>query len=284
MQKSSIFVGILLILTAVADPDQRIRGAFALQGSSPTTAGYLLAPQFGNDPLRRRLDLWMTPTRSALPIRSYRVDMTQLLHMIIVSDDFRTFLHLHPMLQANGHFLLEQQFPSAAMYHVYADAQPEGFGRQVFRFDLNLEGSTRQPRDLSERGTTSRAGPYVVRISTNKLSTHVSTRVIVEILKDAVPATDLHPYLGALAHVVFLNAGDLSYVHVHPAPISAQSMPGNTNAMGENAMKPLPASGVLSPDMQLDVKLSEPGTYKLWLQFRGGNQVYVAPFVVTCSY
>ena len=70
----------------------------------------------------------MTPVGSTEGIRAYRVDMTKLLHMIIVSDDFRTFLHVHPILQADGHFLLDQKFPSPALYHIYADAEPEGFG------------------------------------------------------------------------------------------------------------------------------------------------------------
>ena len=30
------------------------------------------------------------------------------------------------------------------------------------------------------------------------------------------PAMDVHPYLGALAHAFFLDAGDRSSVHVHP--------------------------------------------------------------------
>ena len=48
-------------------------------------------------------------------------------------------------------------------------------------------------------------------------------------------------------------------------------------------MQALPDTAVSSPDMMLHVELREAGTYKLWLQFRGGSQLYVAPFVVTAS-
>ncbi len=281
MRKYPFLAGVILILVAAAGPAQAIPGTFALQGGTPSAAVYLLAPQIGNDFLRRQLDVWMTPVGSTEAIRAYRVDMTKLLHMIIVSDDFRTFLHVHPILQADGHFLLDQKFPSPALYHIYADAEPEGFGHQVFRFELNLNGSNNRPRDLSERATTAITGPYVVSISTDKLSTRTATRLIVHILKGGVPATDLHPYLGALAHVVFLNAGDLSYVHVHPVPLSAPYPLSNLSPTGEPAMKPLPDSATSSPHMQLYVKLREAGTYKLWLQFRGDSQLYIAPFVVT---
>jgi len=32
--------------------------------------------------------------------------------------------------------------------------------------------------------------------------------------------------------------------------------------------------------MVLHVAVKEPGLYKMWLQFRGGKQLYVAPFVL----
>ena len=43
----------------------------------------------------------------------------------------------------------------------------------------------------------------------------------VEISKDGKTAMDLHPHLGVPAHAVFLNAADLSYVHVHPVAMDA---------------------------------------------------------------
>jgi hypothetical protein len=35
--------------------------------------------------------------------------------------------------------------------------------------------------------------------------------------------------------------------------------------------------------MVLHVSVKEPGTYKLWLQFRGGSQLYIAPFVLVAN-
>ncbi|TMQ24778.1 MAG: hypothetical protein E6K65_17330 [Nitrospirae bacterium] len=39
-------------------------------------------------------------------------------------------------------------------------------------------------------------------------------------------------------------------------------------------------TALIGSDSMLHVTLREPGEYKLWLQFRGGNALYVAPFVV----
>jgi hypothetical protein len=41
-----------------------------------------------------------------------------------------------------------------------------------------------------------------------------------------------------------------------------------------------PDTALIGPDSMLHVTLREPGEYKLWLQFRGGDALYVAPFVV----
>lgn len=270
--------------TAIAFAAAPFEEAFALQGGTPRVAASLLATQIGQNPLYRHLDTWMTVRGSSTIIRSYQIDMTKYLHMIAVSDDFRTFLHIHPTRGTDGHFLLDQLFPVPARYHIYVDARPEDFGQQAFRFDVDLGGAAGPVRrDLSETSTATVAGPYTVSISSNSLSSQSESRIVVHILKNGKPATDLHPYLGALAHAVFINAGDLSYVHAHPMPLLASGAGTQAQKMhSESAMPPsLPSSMISSPNMLLHVALSEPGTYKLWLQFRGGSRLYVAPFVLT---
>ena len=64
--------------------------------------------------------------------------MTKKLHVVIVSSDFPTFLHVHPVLGADGHFTLEQQFPAPGLYYLYADGEPNDGDHQVFRFNVQL--------------------------------------------------------------------------------------------------------------------------------------------------
>jgi hypothetical protein len=129
-----------------------------------------------------------------------------------------------------------------------------------------------------------------VTLSATTVSAGRETDVTVHVLHDGQPARDLHPYLGALAHAVFLNARDLTYVHVHPAPLGAAGASamggmnmGDMTGMGGMDMTPLPDTASSSPDMLLRVMLREPGTSKLWLQFRGGTELYVAAFVITAE-
>jgi hypothetical protein len=142
--------GIWLMTLATAYAGQVLHGAFALQGGVARTAGYLDAAP-GSRANTWKLDFWMTPKNGGAPIRAYDLDMTKLLHVIIVSDDFKTFIHTHPTFSSTGHFLLDQSLPRPGTYHIYSDGRPSGVGQQVFRFDLQAGEAAGTPRDLSER-------------------------------------------------------------------------------------------------------------------------------------
>ena len=267
---------------AVAGPHA---GTFALESGTARTHGFLRAEPSAADPLRLHLDLWMTRNGSTTPIRRYSVDMTKLLHLIVVSDDLATFEHAHPVLGPDGHFTLDQRVPAPGLYHLYADAEPAGIGQQVFRFDVNAgaAAASERKRVLPAPARTVTAGPYTVQVSGTTLHAGHAADLAVQVRKGAAPARDLHPYLGASAHAVFIDAQDLSYVHVHPALATSgmASMPGMDMEMPDTDMKPLPEATTLPARMLLHVILREPGSYKLWLQFRGGNALYAAPFTVT---
>ncbi len=88
-----------------------------------------------------RIDAWEVQGGQA--VRSYDIDMTKLMHMIVVSDDLTDFQHVHPTLLPNGHFTIELHlFEPVAAYHIYLDERPHGSGRNVFRFDLPAEAGT----------------------------------------------------------------------------------------------------------------------------------------------
>jgi len=265
---------------AAASP---LDGTFALQSGVPKARAFLRTTQTGANPLNRGLDIWLTPLTGSAPILHYGVDMTKLLHLIIVSDDFKEFFHLHPALGADGHFTIDQSFPQAGHFQAYVDSEPQGLGQQVFRFAFSVgdAGASRTPL-LAATGPRVNVGPYAVTLSTTKLNAGEENDVIVHILHDGKPARNLHPYLGALAHAVFLDARDLTYVHVHPEVLGAPGMDSMPGMPGMD-MPALSDSDRSAPDMSLHVRVREAGTYKLWLQFRGGSSLYVAPFVVTAS-
>jgi hypothetical protein len=276
---------IALVLAAL------ISGTFALQHGAPKTTSHLAMTQVGTSPLDERLDFWLTDSHANVVTR-YRIDMTKYLHLIIVSDDFRSFAHIHPKLDAAGHFHIDHQFPQPGLYHAYADSDPAPLGQQVFRYDLTVGTAAphRVPK-LARSETSAAVDGYRVTLGTTRLHPGDVTQIPVHITKGGRPATDLHPYLGALAHAVFLDAEDLSYTHVHPMELDAGAMStGTTGGMSGMDMQgmdmpgmdmpALPDSARSASAMRLDVRVLRPGLYKLWLQFRGGTQLHVATFVL----
>jgi hypothetical protein len=278
----TVLVGSLVVCPLLHAADTApLAGKYSLQGGSPRTEGHLRISPSAKDPLTTHLDLWMTAPPSAAPIRNYAVEMTQKVHVVIVSSDFSRFMHIHPSLSPTGHFTIDQQFPAPGRYLLYADGEPNNLDHQVFRFEFNVGASAGQSTvTLSPTGREVNIGPYTVDLSQVRLHAGGMDMIEVHILKGDKPANDLHPYLGANAHAVFLNGKDLSYVHVHPMSM------GDMVAMSSGPMKmppDLPENSISSPDLMLHISIKEPGTYKMWLQFRGGSQLYVAPFVITAQ-
>jgi hypothetical protein len=272
--------------------------AFALLGAAPSLPGIPASERIptsltahlnarlaaGGAPLVRHLDLWFARRGSANAVRTFAVDMTKRLHLIIVSDDFRSFLHVHPELGGDGHFRIVQRFPYAALYHLYADAVPAGYGHCVFRFDLPVGAATARARDLAPSGPRVAAGPYVVTLDRLKLRAGIDNRIAVAVTRAGRPAADLRAYLGAPAHAVFIGVKTLEYEHVHPVAAGSEGAAMNMTGMdmaGMNMTMPgLATTGHVGPDMVLHVLVRRQGRYKLWLQLRGTGGVFVAPFVL----
>lgn len=277
--KASLILSIFMVMSAARGSAQILKGEPALQGYPAQTDGYLKASAAPSAPLSEHLDLWMTLPKSTVPIRQFQTEMTKKAHVIIVSDDFKTFLHVHPALSPDGHFLITQPFPAEGTYYVYEDALPNDLNHQVFRFKLDVgHASAPSARNLPTTGMGVQAGPYEVDLSSVRIHSGRMEMLDLQVLEDGKPARDLHPYLGASAHAVFLNTKDLSYVHVHPMGADMMMMDMS------KPMPDMPDNASVSSDMMLHIALHEPGTYKLWLQFKGANdKLYIAEFTILAS-
>jgi hypothetical protein len=228
------------------------------------------------------LDVW--EVRQGHVITAYDIDMTKVMHMIVASDDLSDFRHVHPVLQPDGHLTIDLSLPEQpGGYHVYIDALPHGVGRQVFRFDLPGQGASTRPRVLHRQGGTVSVGPYSVTISPTRVPFGEIATISVRISKDGHPATDLHPYLGVMAHGVFIGTKDLTYMHAHGMTDEMLNM-SSANDCGDGmmmAMTPMPPDLNIGNEFEFEILAPSAQAYDFWLQFVGGKTVYTAPFLVT---
>lgn len=264
------------VLAADADVAVTYHGTPATVATRSVRGVLRVTPE-PRDPLTMSLDLTEFAPAAAEPLRRFDVEMTKKAHLILVSDDFSTFMHVHPMLGSDGHFRMTLTVPRAAVYHAYADTDPVGFGHQVVRFDFTagVPGRGAAARSAARSSRMAAAGPYNVILDGADLHAGEMAMLSVHVRRGNAPARDLHPYLGGMAHAVFINTSSLAYVHAHPIPLmAAMSMPMSMSS----PVADLPNDAVISPDMMLHVNAPDPGIYRLWFQFRGGSRVYVAPF------
>jgi hypothetical protein len=172
-----------------------------------------------------------------------------LLHVVVVRPDLSDFEHTHPTIGPDGSWTVATEGPGP--WHLVFESTPIADGTPVAEpiivtanvdDEIGVDAVPLPPTD----DTVEVDGLLVTRDGFDFVVTNA----------DASAATDLEPYLEQVAHLVALRQGDLAFRHLHPLA----SAPA-TFDFGEG--------------------LTEPGTYRLFLQFGHAGEVVTVPFTVT---
>ncbi len=172
------------------------------------------------------------------------------MHFILVSSELKEYYHLHPEEKNKGVYTQKIHLPDDA-YKVFVDIKPKGLNYKTEPIDL-----------LVGRGHQAHHDHTLVVDTDLKKTIHGQTVELTPSSLEANKETILHfdvkgakpePYLGALGHVVILDEMGENYLHVHP---------------------------VADDRTEFETHFSTPGVYKLWAEFKFGEQVHVYPFVV----
>jgi hypothetical protein len=194
------------------------------------------------------------------PVTGYQTEHDKELHLIAVRRDLSHFQHVHPVLDPEGTWSVPLDLSAAGEYRVFADFTPTGHdGGLVLGADLAVPG-TYQPVPLPELAAIAQvADGYQVTLA-GDLAPGEESKLTLTVSKDGMPVTDLQPYLAAYGHLVALRAGDLAYLHVHPA--------------GE------PGDGVTpaGPGITFYATAPSAGEYRLFLDFQHAGEVRTAEF------
>ncbi len=219
--------------------------------------------------------LRFVPLRGGAPLRALAIVHEHPLHLFVVSADFTFFDHVHPTPQPDGSLVLDYAFPHPGQYLLYADLMPVGQRSQVFRLPVAV-GPTGGDGAHSPVAADLRPSPSLsrpidsdpsmlaeLRFQPRTPVAGIETHFLVRLSKDGKPVTDLEPYVGAMAHAVFVSQDSGTYLHCHPEQLMAPS-PG--------------ARG--GPDIPFATFFPQSGRYKLWIEFQRHGQVSVVSYVI----
>jgi hypothetical protein len=178
------------------------------------------------------------------------------LHLIAVRRDLAGFQHVHPSLAADGTWTIPLSL-TPGTWRLFADFVPTADGEnRTLGADLAVPGAY-DPEPLPAASRTSEVDGYTVTLD-GDLVPGQESELSFRVSSGGGPVTDLQPYLGAFGHLVVLRAGDLAYLHVHPA---------------DGATEP-------GPDVPFSATAPSPGTYRLFLDFKHEDAVHTAAFTV----
>ena len=198
------------------------------------------------------------PDGSAL--RDYTPAHGKELHLIVVRRDLSGYQHLHPVRDRAGQWSSPVNLNVPGTYRVFADFVPAGGAPVTLGADLAVPGDY-QPKALPPMADTATVGDYTVQLY-GRLVPGQDSPVVLTVLRGGTPVTDLEPYLGAYGHLVALRAGDLAYLHVHPAghPGDAATRPG--------------------PRVDFTAAVPSAGAYRLYFDFKHQGVVRTAELTV----
>jgi len=200
-------------------------------------------------------------------LRNLLVVHEHLLHLIVVSEDLAFFDHVHPIRQADGSFTIDYKFPHGGPYLLFADITPPGERSQVFRLPVTATGDDPPAAKVELSPTLAREiGPYHVEmiVQPRTLVAERETQLAFRLERDGKPVTDLSPYIGAMGHCVIISEDTQWYLHSHP----------------QQFVMALPADARGGPEVAFHTMFPRPGRYKVWGQFKRGDKIIVADFVV----
>lgn len=200
--------------------------------------------------------------KNGQPITDFETFQEKLMHLIVVSDDFQSFEHLHPDYLDNGRFTVQATFPESGSYTLFSDYKPTNQNEAVSVLKVTVPGATSATPAISFdcRKTVGTTQATLDLPSTIRAGQEVMIRFDLKDVRTNQSVQDLQPYLGEQGHLVILRqSSSLSradYIHAH-------------------ALRNTP-SGQIS----FMTTFPEAGQYKLWGQFDRNGEIVVADFWV----
>ena len=236
------------------------------------------------------------------------IEHERIMHVLIVKEDFSTFAHTHPEdlgpitqeMIDNSRFGVNYTFPSEGVWRIVAQVLHDNTHTITKSFNLVI-GENLSPvlitKDLAVNKVFSAEDNSIYNVSIapdGKILAGHQTTINYHFEKDGKPVTDFSPYLGAAAHFAIWSVDLGSFVHEHGVlEVSEDGTEDHHGAINivyahGDGNEPISdghadeheLSTSFGPDVKLFYAFPYPGLYKIFGQFKHGEQVITTDFMV----
>jgi hypothetical protein len=188
------------------------------------------------------------------PVKDFQIVHEKLFHMFVVSQDLQFFVHDHPVIQPDGDFLYDIQFPKPGMYRVLGDFYPDGATPQLIAKTVFVPGTPPPPAALPRDYSTKQATNLQVSMTTDPPQP-IATQPT-QVYFQLSPADGIEKYIGVWAHMLAASDDLIDLIHTHP----------------------FIADG--GPKLEFVLNFPRARTYRIWVQFQRKGVVNTAHFDV----
>lgn len=200
---------------------------------------------------------------NGVPLTTYEPVQTKPMHMYLVSEDLKTYHHLHPTKNMGGDWSAEVPALPAGRLRVVADFVGIGDDRSmnplILGTDLTIDG-TPESATLPEPAPTVKVDGYVAELG-DGLVAGQEAKLSFKVTEKGKPA-ELVPYLASWSHTSVFAADSLAFSHIHPA-----------QEWTEGSENPEELTFVWTPETS--------GTYRFFIQFETATGLHLAEFTRT---
>jgi len=170
------------------------------------------------------------------------------MHLIIISDDFQEFYHVHPTKVDESNFNAEISLNENKGYKAFVDISVKDKNYLIKPLTVSSIDTHQLVTLELDKNRTKKINGKSIELKHSDFIT--GKKVDLEFLFQEGIVPD--PYLGALGHVVIIDKNIQQFIHVHPKS---------------------------EHETIFETQFDKAGIYKLWGEFQFGDSIITFPFV-----
>jgi hypothetical protein len=234
-------------------------------GLARSAGGFTLALRTPVLPAAQPAVLRFQITGDGKPVTRFEPDMTKLMHLYLIRSDLNSFQHVHPVMAPDGTWSVRLAAHTPGSYRIFTTfTAVNAMGKPaavVLSAPVTIPG-TPAIAPLPPPSQTATVDGYTLAIA-GTARVRTQRTLTITITKDGKSVTSLQPYLDSYAHLTAFRQGNLAFAHLHPEQTATSALAG--------------------PELTFHTMFSQPGTYRMFLQFQTSGTLHTAAFTFPVS-